>query len=359
MAYTKRTKEEINQEVEDLLEQSLPKIRLYEASPEDRRAFLDFISKQYNYSPRNLAIIQAQREGALFVGSFKFWKDKGYSVNKGEKAIKILTPSKYTTYKGVDGKFHGYKDLDSETRDRVNAKDATIEKKDHVSFRPGSVFDIAQTNAPESDYPKLYPNRPFTPEMENPEQIEQVKDTLKWIAAEEGVPVVSESKSQYKGFNLGAAKGAAISENGVPVEIMMKNKLSSTEYAAVLIHEIAHVKMHNGKHQEASKFWDMHNPDSPEFRNIKEFQAEMTSYVVSQSVGIDTFETAQPYIAGWTQNLKAIDGTDAEQQNAIMKDVQRVSSEMIGTLQNALSRSASQSQTNEKLAAKEQPGLAL
>jgi hypothetical protein len=62
------------------------------------KEYLDFMSKFYNYSPRNSALIQKQFRGAEAVGSFTFWKNKGYSVQKGEKGIKIVVPTKYETF---------------------------------------------------------------------------------------------------------------------------------------------------------------------------------------------------------------------------------------------------------------------
>lgn len=42
------------------------------------------MSKFHNYSIGNCAKIEEQFSGARAVGSFKFWKDNGFTVNKGE-----------------------------------------------------------------------------------------------------------------------------------------------------------------------------------------------------------------------------------------------------------------------------------
>ncbi|UDK94876.1 hypothetical protein EYB33_00555 (plasmid) [Lysinibacillus sphaericus] len=52
----------------------------------------------YNYSLRNMALIQNQFRGASAVGSFKFWQDKGASVKKGEKGIQIFVPTPVTYF---------------------------------------------------------------------------------------------------------------------------------------------------------------------------------------------------------------------------------------------------------------------
>lgn len=343
--YTRKSPEEIKQEVNEAMAKALPNIRLQSASPADRQAYLDFMSTGYRYSARNMAIVKSQYPGASFVGSYNFWKEKGFSVTKGEKAIKILVPHKLHFYQDPDSqKYVSYSKLSPEMKRRVNAKDKTVATREGTYYDLGNVFDVLQTAAKPEDYPSIFPNRPFAIKNPKPEQTKQVIDGLKQIAKEEHVPVQDGHSAKFPSFKLGAAKGATISTKGQPREIVMKPGLSDPEYAATLIHELAHAKMHNQKHAAASKFWSLNDPDSPEFRDIKEFQAEMTSYVVSKAVGLDTSEEAMPYIAGWTNNLKQIEGTEEQQQAAIMTDVQRTSREMIEDLQTSLAPAKVKSQ---------------
>ncbi len=80
--------------VDLLVEQANKKIDKVFNSPEDIKEYLSFMSKFYNYSFKNSILIEEQFRGARAVGSFAFWKEKGYVVNKGEKGIKILVPTK-------------------------------------------------------------------------------------------------------------------------------------------------------------------------------------------------------------------------------------------------------------------------
>ncbi|EPZ61880.1 ltrC-like domain protein [[Clostridium] sordellii ATCC 9714] len=82
------------EKVDLLVETANDTISSYFQSPEDMKKYLDFMSKFYKYSPRNIALIENQFMVAKAVGSFKFWKDNGFTVNKGEKGIKILVPTK-------------------------------------------------------------------------------------------------------------------------------------------------------------------------------------------------------------------------------------------------------------------------
>lgn len=335
--YTRKTKEQIQTEVKKVVENALPKIKLQSASTEERKAFLDFMATGYRYSARNVALIQSQYEGAALVGSFQFWKEKGFSVQKGEHAIKILVPHEFKVYKDpATDKYLTYDKLGQDLKMRLKMDPSSVKVLKSQYYNLGNVFDVLQTNAKPEDYPSLYPNRPFAFVNPAPEETKKAISLLKNIAEKEGVSITNPETTNFPTYQLGAAKGAAISTEGSPREILMKNGLSDTEYAATLIHELAHVKMHNAKHASASIFWATNDLTSTKYLGIKEFQAEMTSYVVSQSLGIDTTEESMPYIASWTNNLQTLEGTEEQQQAAIIGDVQRVSKDMIETLQNGL-----------------------
>ncbi|MBA9042709.1 hypothetical protein HNP21_005847 [Bacillus aryabhattai] len=92
--YAKKSVEDKRKEVEELTKGMEKKVEQHFHSVEDLKDYLSFMGKFYQYSMSNTALIQKQFRGAQAVGSFKFWKDKGFSVNKGEKGIKILVPNK-------------------------------------------------------------------------------------------------------------------------------------------------------------------------------------------------------------------------------------------------------------------------
>ena len=92
--YAKKSVEDKRKEVEELTKGMEKKVEQHFHSAEELKDYLSFMGKFYQYSMSNTALIQKQFRGAQAVGSFKFWKDKGFSVNKGEKGIKILVPNK-------------------------------------------------------------------------------------------------------------------------------------------------------------------------------------------------------------------------------------------------------------------------
>ncbi|KLO74115.1 hypothetical protein [Enterococcus cecorum] len=72
--------------------------------------------------------------------------------------------------------------------------------------------------------------------------------------------------------------------------------------------------MHNNKKVEAS---------------VAEFEAEMTSYIVAKSFGMDTGDKAVHYIAGWTKNLSLMDD---KQLNESLSRVHKTAQKMIDTI---------------------------
>ena len=106
-------KKNINDKIKDFLENS-----------QELKDFIEFRKKNfYNYSIRNNILIYKQDKTATMVASFKRWKELGYNIKKGAKAIQILVP--LISKKIVDGK-----------------------EEQHVyGYRYANVFDIKNTLA--------------------------------------------------------------------------------------------------------------------------------------------------------------------------------------------------------------------
>nr|WP_293994749.1 ArdC-like ssDNA-binding domain-containing protein [uncultured Fusobacterium sp.] len=104
-------KENINDKIKDFLENS-----------QELKDFIEFRRKNfYNYSIRNNILIYKQDKTATMIASFKRWKELGYNIKKGAKAIQILVP--LISKKVVDG-----------------------EEEQHVyGYRYANVFDIKST----------------------------------------------------------------------------------------------------------------------------------------------------------------------------------------------------------------------
>lgn len=84
------------------------------------RECLDLISRFPRYSVGNILLIAAQKPEATKIGDFKYWKDAGAYIRKGEMGIIILEPGK-----------------------EFQKKDGTT----GVSYNAKRVFDISQTTS--------------------------------------------------------------------------------------------------------------------------------------------------------------------------------------------------------------------
>ena len=96
-------KENTKQTVDDIINATNEKLNNYFESADDMKEYLKYMSKFHKYSIGNCSKIEEQFPGAIAVGSFKFWKDNGFTVNKGEKGIQILTPAPIKNFYDEEG----------------------------------------------------------------------------------------------------------------------------------------------------------------------------------------------------------------------------------------------------------------
>lgn len=235
-----------------------------------------------------------QRPGATAVGSFAKFKSMGYKVNKGEKGIKIFVPTKATVFYRQDK--DGNKELASlrtaTKEEKQKIKSGNIETYQKTFYKIGTVFDAPQTTMPKEKYPELYPNRHQDFDIKNPGQLDLLEKGLRSVADDMKMPVVTytpfdaEIRDKYK--DPQNAKGYF---NRATNEIVLNGNNTPTENVAVLAHELGHAQLHNSQKQEK---------DLP--RELKEMQAELTSYLYCSHYGIDTKQETIDYVANWTSN---------------------------------------------------------
>ena len=278
--YNKKSKEDKEKEVNELLKKANEGIENYFTTPEHFKELASYMSKFYNYSFRNIFLIQEQFEGALAVGSYAFWKEKGFTVNKGEKGIKILVPNKLSDY------------FINEKGEEVKLSKATLEEKSLIEqgeievrkgkliFNQGYVFEVTQTNAKAKDLPKIFPGRWLDGEVNNYDLMYKAMEN---IANKIGVRII-EPKEE-----LGSVKGVSYP---LTKEVALNPRNTQLQNVKTLIHELAHAKLHT-----------METRDNYT-TNEKEFQAEMSAYAVCSYFGLDTSEYSFRYIKSWTENVE-------------------------------------------------------
>lgn len=294
-----------------LIETANEKVKTFKHKPENVIEYLDFLSQFNQYSARNNLLIQNQRKGAIAVATFPKFKELGYSVNRGESSIQILRPNIYEYFLEPETKKFKPVNKANEVEKQLiaNKQIQTISK---TTFSQMNVFDVTQTNMPKEEYPKIYPNA-HVDFVFNGNNIDNFNEALQHYSKNElNIPVTIENYNDL-------AKGKYY-----PLEhrISLNEKNTPTENAHTLIHELAHSKMHNWKNISSKD-------NALTSTNVKEYQAEMTTYVVAKHFGLDTEEHSINYISSWTDNLNKIED---ENLFDIYSEVSNTSKEMVSEI---------------------------
>jgi len=314
--------------VQELTNQMNESIKAYQNDPKEEMELLRYLRQFRKYSVRNTSLIQNQYEGAVGVASYKQHQDKGYQVQKGEKAIRILAPRFQDVFKDENNeqKFVSR----ASKAEKIKIKNGEIETKEKlVGYLSVPVFDITQTNAPEEDYPKLYPNKPENFEFKGSEKdFEIFKKAVYEYANEINVKV-------NHGKTNNASKGYYVPADN---NIMLRDDLNEQEETKVLLHELAHAKMHN---KEKLKDKDQKSLST----NVKEYQAEMTAYIVSSTFRLDSKDYSERYLVNWTK--KDVDNDTYIQSLQEVKEVSNSFIKNIANRYNALQKEKGEENINQ------------
>ncbi|MCU4970631.1 ArdC-like ssDNA-binding domain-containing protein [Bacillus toyonensis] len=314
--YQTKSPEEKKEAVQALTKKMEKNVEGYFRTPGDLKEYLTFMAKFYHYSPSNISLIQSQFQGASAVGSFSFWKEKGFPVKKGEKGIKILVPNRTVAkFKDKEGTWKSVTKASEQEKKQIESKSVEV-MPGRLYFAIGHVFDVSQTSATAKDLPRIFPNRWLEGSVTD---YKSLYKGMEAIAEKNGIKII-EPKQE-----LGVAKGVSYT---LTKEVALNPRNSELQNVKTLLHELAHAKLHTAETHM--------NYTAPE----KEFQAEMTAYAVSSYFGIDTSEYSLGYLASWTQ------GKEMKDKTKLLKEVHETSIEFIETIENTLEKD--KEQINEK-----------
>lgn len=323
MAYKKKeyksskSQEEKRKEIDLLVKQADEKIDKVFSSPNDLKEYLSFMAKFHNYSYRNSILIETQFRGAIAVGSFAFWKEKGYSVNKGENGIKILVPTKLgDRFITEDGTIKLLSKASEKEKQLIKSGDLEI-LEGAIKFKQGYVFDASQTNIPASELPKIFPNKWLEGDVKN---YKAFYKSLEGVASKIGVKII-EPKSE-----LGLVKGVSYTSTR---EVALNPRNSELQNVKTLIHELAHAKLHTVETRDNYT------------KSEKEFQAEMVALSVSSYFGINTEEYSLRYLSEWTKNATFKD------KEKLVKEVSTTVKEYVEIMEDSLNTERELTKENE------------
>lgn len=314
--YQTKSPEEKKEAVQALTKKMEKSVEGYFRTPGDLKEYLTFMAKFYHYSPSNISLIQSQFQGANAVGSFSFWKEKGFPVKKGEKGIKILVPNRTVAKsKDKEGTWKTVTKANEEEKKQIESKSVEVMPV-RLYFAVGHVFDVSQTNAKAEDLPRIFPNRGLEGSVTD---YKSLYKGMEAIAEKNGVKIIAPKAE------LGVSKGVSYT---LTKEVALNPRNSELQNVKTLLHELAHAKLHTAEtHMNYTA-------------SEKEFQAEMTAYAVSSYFGIDTSEYSLGYLASWTQ------GKEMKDKTKLLKEVHETSIEFIETIESSLEKE--KQQINEK-----------
>lgn len=243
-AYERQQFQQAKNQIEDALAQ-------YKEHPEQIAEMLAFKSRFYQYSMNNTLLIEKQNRGATYVGSFQKWKELGYSVKLGQHGIKVLVPVETTTFKVTEnGQEHIRQLRDATPEEKAAIKAGKIETHKRRGYRIGNVFDIAQTNCPPEDYPKIFH------QGYSSAQHTALYDAVKAFSASQKIPVTEGDVQSI------ALRGYFNPEAN---SIKISDKLTDTEKLSTLTHELGHALMYQQNASEANLPSDVRELEADSF----------------------------------------------------------------------------------------------
>ena len=212
-----------------------------------------------------------QRPQASLVAGFSHWKRLGRKIQKGEKAIRIISPCPIR---------------------RTTSGD---EERVRVFFKTACVFDVSQTDGrklPTAEVPEVRANA------------ESLLVVLERVASDRGIAV------RYRNMEEGTF---GVSKGG---EVEIATGHSTGQQSKSLVHELAHEAMH--RQLGTNDLFGIG-------RQTAELEAEAVAYVVCRHFNLDVELRASRYIAIWGGDGKTVAaslGRISEASQRLVEDVE-------------------------------------
>jgi len=213
------------------------------------------------YSPGNVLLIMSQKPDASMVAGYHAWQALGRQVQKGEHGLTILAP------------------VTRKEPDPEHPKDPP--KTRLIGFRAATVFDLSQTQGRELDLP--------TPKALTGNHLKDLLDHV----IQSAVPVPVSFAKMVDAYGMWSPKER---------RIQIIQDAEPNQQIKTLFHEWSHSI-------------GVQTPEQAVQRHVgtEEVTAETTAFVLAKSVGLDTAQYSQGYVAGWSKgDPKAVLAVQAE-----------------------------------------------
>lgn len=277
--YSRKTKEQKEEELKQLADKIQTKVNEFVTNPEIIKDYLLFKRQFREYSMNNTILIYSERPDALGVGTFKFWQKKGHPVKRGEKGIGIYAPILKDYI--VDSAGHPVSRYEEATPEQLQklASREYSKRTVPVGFTKKYVFDITQTSTPIENYPKLI-KEGYELDNKNDYQVQNI--AINRLVGKSGLKLIDYDKARTgksaQGYFIPATK-----------EIYLQPDLTSIARFKTLVHETAHGILHGEKNNLTT--------------GEKEFQAQMVSLVVSDTLGLPMKDGDYGYVKSYQRDI--------------------------------------------------------
>lgn len=282
---------------------------------ENYLAYLKAMSQFHHYSFRNVMLILLQCPHASLVAGYNDWKKKfDRHVKAGENGIAILAPS--------PRKFISHQlKTDPNTKQYIIGEDGKPETEPVIvrynEYRVVYVYDVSQTEGKELP---SYGVDELVGDVAHYDKLLSAISQISPVPIEFMLPDKTDGLCSYKEQKIYISKG-----------------MSQLHTIEVMIHEVAHAKLHD---------WTNKNEDyEQKNRRTREVEAESVAFVVCQHFGLDPSASAFPYIAGWSK------GKELEELNSSLERISKTASYMIEQIEKLcpeISRSITPSKAEHK-----------
>ena len=253
---------------------------------------LDTSATLWRYSGGNIALLMAQMEERgqqqpLLVAGFREWERHGRNVVKGEHALWVLAPR--TAPRNTDVEPGGDARTEASAAEPAGPGDEKGDRRKIVGWRTQAVFDVSQTEGQ-----PIYIPRPMQGVGSSPTGL---WPSLVKFAQGKGF-TIEQSMSQY-----GMTSGYT---DFVNKKIQIGAWLGPEQRLAVLAHELGHVCLH-GPNDKLGQLYG----SGLDHRGLAEVEAESVAYTVLRAHGIDRSAQSGSYLAGWADQVLAVEQTRA------------------------------------------------
>ncbi|MFK3433877.1 toprim domain-containing protein [Staphylococcus aureus] len=301
---------EKKKELQEMTNNAVRRVLDFKQDPNKVIELLDFMARSPQYSFKNQMMVSSQYKNSNFtMGSRQFEESMGLKVKENAKPIKIVAPVMNTFFKRKD-KLVQVRFASKEEKAKIKNKEIkTIQSVWY--YKLVDVYDITQTNAKPEDFPEYYPDRRFNFYIKNPEAVDIIISANKKLLEENNIHLLENHNDNDFGTSVGFA-GKNI--NG-EIVVGYRDGLNKGEIMHTLLHETTHAFYHQKE-----------NTDKP--TSQKEFEAEMTAYIVAKRFGIDTSEHTIKYVSNWTESMSNIENIEQS-----IKTVSMYSSRIINDIE--------------------------